>query len=176
MVVIVTGCTLFVTSQYAGLSMKHIYLSHYHPLAIYACPISSHPMGRFPWDSHGMTFPWTSLGLSMRHIYLSHCHPIAIYVCPIPWDVSHGIPIGMTSPWTSLPIRRHIHVCKSTFWRSLLTQNAYYSTPTLLNRCTMRHGNEQLSALQFRRPGQRQHSTLIVHNCKNIRPRAKTGE
>jgi len=132
MVVIVTGCTLFVTSQYAGLSMGHIYLSHYHPIAIYACPI--------------------------------------------PWDVSHGIPIGMTSPWTSLPIRRHIHVCKPTFWRSLLTQNAYYSTPTLLNRCTMRHGNEQLSALQFRRPEQRQHSTLIVHNCKNIWPRVKTGE
>jgi len=41
-----------------GLSMGHIYLSHSHPIAIYACPI--------PWDvSHGipigMTFPWTSL-------------------------------------------------------------------------------------------------------------------
>jgi len=31
--------------------MGHIYLSHSHPIAIYACPIPSHPMGRFPWDS-----------------------------------------------------------------------------------------------------------------------------
>jgi len=38
----------------------------------------------------------------MGHIYLSH--PIAIYAYPIPWDVSHGIPIGMTFPWTSLHI------------------------------------------------------------------------
>ena len=38
----------------------------------------------------------------MGHIYLSHSHPIAIYACPIPLDVSHGIPIGMTFPWTSL--------------------------------------------------------------------------
>jgi len=38
----------------------------------------------------------------MGHIYLSHSHPIAIYACPISWDVSHGIPIGMTFPWTSL--------------------------------------------------------------------------
>jgi len=43
-------------------------------------------------------------GLFMGHIYLSHSHPIAIYACPIPWDVSHGIPIGMTFPWTSLEI------------------------------------------------------------------------
>jgi len=40
--------------------MVHIYLSHSHPIAIYAYPI--------PWDvSHGipteMTFPWTSLGV-----------------------------------------------------------------------------------------------------------------
>ena len=43
-----------------GLSLGHIYLTHSHPVAIYACPI--------PWDvSHGipigMTFPWTSLGI-----------------------------------------------------------------------------------------------------------------
>jgi len=41
-------------------------------------------------------------GLSMGHIHLSHSHPIAIYACPIPWDVSHGIPIGIPTPWTSL--------------------------------------------------------------------------
>jgi len=39
--------------------MGHIYLSHSHSIAIYACPI--------PWDvSHeipiGMTFPWTIPG------------------------------------------------------------------------------------------------------------------
>jgi len=73
--------------------MGHIYLSHSHPIPIYAGLISSHPI---PWDvSYGipirMTFPWTSLGLPMGHIYLSHSHPIAIHACPIPWD-SHGQP------------------------------------------------------------------------------------
>jgi len=35
------------------------------------------------------------------------------------------------------------NVCKPTFWRSLLTQHADYSTWTLLNRCcTMCHCNE----------------------------------
>ena len=38
----------------------------------------------------------------MGHIYLSYSHPIAIYACPIPWDVSHGIPIGIPFTWTSL--------------------------------------------------------------------------
>jgi len=41
----------------------------------------------------------------MGHTYLSHSHPIAIYACPIPWETSHGIPIGMTFPWTSLGIK-----------------------------------------------------------------------
>jgi len=84
---------------FPGLSMGHIYLSHSHPIAIYAYPI--------PWDVSlripiGMTFPWTSLGLSMGHIYLSH--PITIYACSIPWDVSHGIPIGMTFPACSADV------------------------------------------------------------------------
>jgi len=66
--------------------MGHIYLSHSHPVAIYARPILSHGI------PIGMTFPWTSLGLSMGRIYLSHSHPIAIYACPIP---SHGtFPVG----------------------------------------------------------------------------------
>jgi len=47
-------------------------------------------------------------GLSMGHIYLSHSHPIAIYACPVPshgtFPFSHGIPITMTFPWTSLVI------------------------------------------------------------------------
>jgi len=38
----------------------------------------------------------------MGHIYLSHSHPITIYACPIPYDVSHGMPIGIPFPWTSL--------------------------------------------------------------------------
>jgi len=37
--------------------MGHIYLSHSHPITIYACPILSHPMGRFPWDSYGNDIP-----------------------------------------------------------------------------------------------------------------------
>jgi len=45
-------------------------------------------------------------------------------------------------------IWRHIHVSKSTFWRSLLTQNAYSSTRSLLISC---HCTEcKLSALQVR--------------------------
>jgi len=53
-------------------------------------------------------------------------------------------------------MRRHIHVCKPTFWRSLLTQLAYYFTRTLLTRCcTMCRCNvHELSALQVRRPEQ----------------------
>jgi len=70
--------------------MGHIYLSH------------SQPMGRLPWDSHRNDIPMDKPGLSMGHIYLSHSHPIAIYAHPIPWDVSHGIPIGLPFPWTSL--------------------------------------------------------------------------
>jgi len=48
----------------------------------------------------------------------------------------------------------HICVCKPTFWRSSLTQSAYYSTRTLLSRCcTMCYWNERkLSALQVKRP------------------------
>jgi len=34
-------------------------------------------------------------------------------------------------------ISPHIHVCKPTVWRSLLTQHTYYSTRTLLIRCTV---------------------------------------
>jgi len=51
----------------------------------------------------------------MGHIYLSHSHPIAIYpVHTIPWDVSHGIPIGMTFPWTSLGLSMgHIYLSHS---------------------------------------------------------------
>jgi len=64
-------CTYF-----ARLSMGHIYLSHSHPIAIYAHPISSHPRDVSHGIPIGMTFPWTSLGLSMGHIYLSHSHPI----------------------------------------------------------------------------------------------------
>jgi len=32
--------------RYAGLSMGHSYLSHSHPIVIYACPVPSH--GTFP--------------------------------------------------------------------------------------------------------------------------------
>jgi len=48
--------------------------------------------------------------MSMGHIYLSHSHPIAIYACPIPWDVSHGIPMGIPFPWTSLTIPLQLQI------------------------------------------------------------------
>jgi len=35
---------------------------------------------------------------------------------PIPWDVSHGIPIAMTFPWTSLQIWRHMKALASHAW------------------------------------------------------------
>jgi len=46
----------------AGFSMGHIYLSHSHPIAIYACPIPSHRI------QIGMTFPRTSLG-KWKHLF-----------------------------------------------------------------------------------------------------------
>jgi len=52
-------------------------------------------------------------------------------------------------------IWRDIHICKPTFWWSLLTQHAYYSSRTLLTHCcTTRHCNEHklISVLQVRRP------------------------
>jgi len=66
-------------------------------------------MGRFPWDSHRNDIPMDKPRV-VHETYLSvpfPSHPIdptAIYACPIPWDVSHGIPMGMTFPWTSLQI------------------------------------------------------------------------
>jgi len=52
-----------------GLSMGHIYLSHSHTIAIYACPI--------PWDvSHeipiGIPFPWTNLRISVPSKKILH--------------------------------------------------------------------------------------------------------
>ena len=44
-------CAIWVYLKSPGLSMGHIYLSHSHPTAIYACRIPSRPMGRFPLDS-----------------------------------------------------------------------------------------------------------------------------
>ena len=68
------------------------------PIAIYACPISSHPMGRFPWDSHRNDIPMGKPRV-LNGTYLSV--PLHNNLClshPIPWDD----PIGMTFPWTSL--------------------------------------------------------------------------
>jgi len=78
--------------------------------------------------------PQPNSGIAMA--YSDHCYWIYV-VC----DVT---------------IWRHVHVCKPTLWRSLLTQHAYYSTRTLLTRCcTMCHCNEyKLSAFQVRRPKQ----------------------
>ena len=54
---------------------------------------------------------------SILRVVHSHCN-----LClsgPIPWDVSHGIPIGMTFPWASLglslsvPFPSHSNLCLS---------------------------------------------------------------
>jgi len=65
----------------------------------------------------------------MGHIYLSHSHPIAIDACPIPRDVSHGIPIGIPFPWTSLCIGGAMLLIKhDSFMRSsILSRQSYYA-------------------------------------------------
>jgi len=47
---------------YPGLSMGHIYLSHSHPIAIYACPI--------PWDSHYIIIIliWNTIQLKLLNL------------------------------------------------------------------------------------------------------------
>ena len=63
--------------RFPGLSMGHIYLSHSHPLAIYACPISSHPTRRFPWDSHRNDIPMDKPGdftVQMLYWYCAVAH------------------------------------------------------------------------------------------------------
>jgi len=68
----------FCQTELAGLSMGHIYLSHSHPIAIYACPISSHrndiPMDK-PRVVHGthvsVPFPSHSNNLCLSH---GHSH------------------------------------------------------------------------------------------------------
>jgi len=61
---------------------------------------------------------WVTLWVDDRRFSSRQGCPWDIYICPIPipqqfmpvpshpitWDVSHGIPIGMTFPWTSLPL------------------------------------------------------------------------
>jgi len=69
-------------------------------------PFPSHPMERFPWDSHRNDIPMDKSRV-VHETYLSVPLPSHSNLClshPIPWDVSHGIPIGMTFPWTSLRI------------------------------------------------------------------------
>jgi len=52
--------------------MGHIYLSHSHPIAIYACPIPFH--GRFPWDSHRNGIPMDMPGHRSSSEPLRHTH------------------------------------------------------------------------------------------------------
>jgi len=44
--------------------------------------------------------------------------------CPISWEASHGIPIGMTFPWTILQVSVQVHYCKrdEAYFRTLLWQ------------------------------------------------------
>jgi len=47
---------------FAGLYMGHIYLSHSHPISIYACPI--------PWDSHYiiLILIWNTIQLKLLNL------------------------------------------------------------------------------------------------------------
>ena len=47
--------------------------------------------------------------------------------CPIPWDVSHGIPIGMTFPWTSLSIYH------SNLQKPLFTNQSFSTEANILD-------------------------------------------
>jgi len=43
--------------------------------------------------------------------------PIAIHASPNPWDVSHGIPLGMTFPWTNLEIHeKYLKIMNLTYF------------------------------------------------------------
>jgi len=62
---------------------------------------------------------YTGFQMGIRRVvhgtYLSVPFPSYSNLClsqPIPWDVSHGIPIGMAFPWTSLGIRVPFEVRK----------------------------------------------------------------
>jgi len=76
----------------------------------------SHPMGRLPWDSHRNDIPMDKPRV-VHGTYLSVPFPSHSNLCLshlIPWDVSHGIPIGMTFPWISLGLSMgHIYLSHS---------------------------------------------------------------
>ena len=57
------------------------------------------------------------------------------------WAVAYGGHYYWKCAVCDVTIWRHIHVCKTMFWWSLLTQHAYYSTRTLLTICTVYHND-----------------------------------
>jgi len=56
----------------------------------------------------------------MKFLWHGYCL-MGIQMCPIPWDVSHGIPIGMIFLWTSLGAAPSINYRteKDTDWQKL---------------------------------------------------------
>jgi len=91
-------------------------------------------------------------------------------------SVAYGGHFYFVSVVCDVTIEGHIHVCKQTFWRSLLTQYAYSSTRTLLISCVIvLNINYQRSKLGYRR---KIRSTLrhTSSELQNIRLRVKTGE
>ena len=71
----------------------------------------------------------------------------------------------------------HIHISKPTFWKSLLTQYAYYSTRTLLIRfctilcVTVLTLNYHCFNLGYRSKNTQRNGGAAIRNCKNIRVR-----
>jgi len=89
--------------------------------------------------------------------------------------VVHGGHLYLQCAVCDVTILRHIHVSKPTFWRSLLTQYAYYSARALFILYVIALNiNYERSKLGYQR---KRHSTLwhAVHTCKNIRLCVKTG-
>jgi len=91
-------------------------------------------------------------------------------------SMAYGGHIYFVSAVYDVTIGRHIHVSKTTFWRSLLTQYSYSSTRTLLISCVIALNiNYQRSKLGYRK---KIHATLQHSSSKpqNIRLHVKTGE
>jgi len=69
-------------------------------------------------DSRSISLPLCSFSTSSN----SHGKYKCVLSHPIPWDVSHGIPIGMTFLLTSLPFTVHAdNACSQWYWK--LRQN-----------------------------------------------------
>jgi len=104
-------------------------------------PVPSDPMGHLPWDSHRndipMDKPTVVHGTYLSDPFPSHSNLRLSH--PIPWDVYHGIPIGMAFPWTSLKIVLY------ALFADWLWDIAFLQERICLTLCIAKHLNRQLT-------------------------------